>query len=346
MAESCAALAMAAWCSIESMAPSAEGTSSTSDDNGEVEGDSVAEEMLLFPESTILGRTPPDHATTSGLATIIKRLTRAYITYRIPFIDGSTQHGGDTVVTGDSLSNALSNTLLGKVLEVACPPTSDKVVGQLRLSKLLHCAVWNQKRYEEELSPSQISDIIREVLKSTIEVLVKSDLAGEEDDKMRTSSLHLLEELKIFLQAQKKRLGDFVDPGLLQVLCSSFHVSFAAHFIDSRLLYLPRPSSWILCKSAVKKREYKLLQYSCMHLQLAEKQFAASFMDEDSIHDDCFFAQWAAVQLHHAILSEQLSLAKSSADATLMDESIRVHSLARQIPSVVSKYASALSTGR
>lgn len=332
---------MAAWCSIESMTPSAEG------DNGEVEGDSVAEEMLLFPESTILGRATPDHATTSGLATIIKRLTRAYIEYRNPSIDGSTQHEDDTVITGDSLSNALSNTLLGKVLEVACPPTCDKVVGQLRLSKLLHCAVWNQKRYEEELSPSQIADIIREVLKSTIEVLVKSDLAGEEDGKsMLTSSLHLLEELKIFLQAQKKRLGDFVDPGLLQVLCSSFHVSFAAHFIDSRLLCLPRPSSWILCKSAVKKREYKLLQYSCMHLQLAEKQFAASFMDEDSIHDDCFFAQWAAVQLHHAILSEQLSLAKSSEDATLMDESIRVHSLAKQIPSVVANYASALSTGR
>ena len=54
----------------------------------------------------------------------------------------------------------------------------------------------------------------------------------------------------------------------------------------------------------------KILQLSCMHLQLAEKQLLAQFTNEDSVHDACFFVQWAAVQFHYAILLEHLSLAK------------------------------------
>ena len=237
---------------------------------------------------------------------------------------------------------------MGKVFEVACSSSSDgesssrsadKLVGEIRLSKLLHCAVWNKKRYEEELSTSQIADIVREILKSTTKV-AKSNLAEEH------LSFHLIEEMKIFLQAQKMRLGDSVDPDLLQVLSSSFHVSLAARLVDSRLLYFPRPSSWVLCKSTVENREYKFLQYACIQLQLAEKQFATAFTDEHSIHDACFFAQWAAVQLHLAILFEHLSLGKLSQNACVVDDSNNVHSVAKQIPTVGMKYASSLSTSR
>ena len=86
-----------------------------------------------------------------------------------------------------------------------------------------------------------------------------------------------------------------------------------------------------------------MLQYACNQLQLAEKQFATAFADERSIHDACFFAQWAAVQFHHATFLEHLSLAKLSHHGLLdVDESN--NAVAKQISFVGMKYASALAT--
>ena len=55
-------------------------------------------------------------------------------------------------------------------------------------------------------------------------------------------------------------------------------------------------------------------------------------MDEVCIQDVCFFVQWSGVQLHHAIVLEHLSIAKSSeamnggGSQSLADEFPHVHS--------------------
>jgi len=298
--QSCAALAMAAWCAIESLV-----ISSDEERPDCPEGDSTAEEILLFPDSTVLSVRSEADSATDVLSPIIKRLVRAYIECKSQSKKKSSQVDDDD----GSLSSTINNTLLGKILSIATSSASDESgVTDIRLSKLLHCAVWNQTRYENELSASQ-TDVIREVLRSTMKIM-KSNLPNDEDDKLY---FHLIDELKVFIHAQTKRLGDVIDADLLQVISSSLHITFTSHFIDLRLLYFNRHSSWVLCKSPVtkKKREYKLLKETCLQIQQAEEKFADS-SDGQNDQDLCFFTQWAAVQLHHAILKEHLYLAKLS----------------------------------
>jgi hypothetical protein len=57
------------------------------------------------------------------------------------------------------------------------------------------------------------------------------------------------------------------------------------------------------------------------------------------------FAKWAAVQLHRAILLENLSLAISD-DAQMGIEPITAHSLAKQIQLVMEKYTAVLCNCR
>ena len=325
-AESCAALSMSAWCAIESLVA----VSSVNTDEV-FEGDSTSEEILLFPDSAFLSvRSQDNDSTTIGLSPIIKRLARAYIHDRTS--KDKQSQSDDTLPQRGPSSYTLEQTLTGKVMTVASSSaTNNKVLtGKISLSKLLHCAVWNQKRYKEELSTSQIADIVREVLISTLKI------AKSNDDGIY---LHFIDELKLFLHAQTKRLGDIVDADLLQVISSSFHVIFSAQLVDPRLLNFPRQSAWALRKSVIcaKRVEYKLLQASCTQLQQAEKKFLESSADEHSVQDVCFFAQWASVQLHRAILSEHLALSEvSESDRTRV----------KQVRSVTKKYLRAISTCR
>ena len=328
-AESCAALSMSAWCAIESLVA----VSSVNTDEV-FEGDSTSEEILLFPDSAFLSpRSQDNDSTTIGLSPIIKRLARAYIHDRTSK-DKQSQSDDTSPQRGPS-SYTLEQTLTGKVMTVASSSASESgsnnkvLTGKISLSKLLHCAVWNQKRYKEELSTAQIADIVREVLISTLKI------AKSNDDGIY---LHFIDELKLFLHAQTKRLGDIVDADLLQVISSSFHVIFSAQLVDPRLLNFPRQSAWALRKSVIsaKRVEYKLLQASCTQLQQAEKKFLESSADEHSVQDVCFFAQWASVQLHRAILSEHLALSEVS-------ESDRIFT---QVRSVTKKYLRAISTCR
>jgi hypothetical protein len=235
---------------------------------------------------------------------------------------------------------------MGKVLEASYSSTTsdgrdsptrrtDKPVRELCLSKLLHSIVWNKKRYEGELSMAQVGDIVRTILKATLRV-TKSHPAAEEQ------VLHVAEELKLFLQAQKKRLTDDVaGPALpLRVLSSSLHVSLASRLVDSRLSCFPRPSSWTRRTSTVKEaRERRLLHHACGQLHLAEKQLAPALTDGRRLNA-CCYAQCAAVQLQHAVLLEHLSLAKLTRDGDGTEES------STPIPSTGIKYVSAVITSR
>ncbi|KAL3816332.1 hypothetical protein ACHAXA_011432, partial [Cyclostephanos tholiformis] len=321
-AESCAALALAACCALE-CSPQLYGITKVESN----EGDLIAEKILLFHETALDGRSQ-DRV---GLSAILTRLTRTYIEHRKKLKDILAR---DCLIlsSGHSLTLALKNTIIEKIMVAASTSSGEKKsfegtsLGTIFYSKLLDCAV----RPERDLTAAQIAGVVRDVLRSAIKV-AKFNLADDYD-----FFLHVTEELNCFLQAQKRRLDILIDPDLLQVLSSSFHVTFALQLFDSQLFYLPRKSSWALCENSLEKQEFKILQLSCMHLQLAERQFAKAFMDEASARDACFFVQWAAVQFHLAILSEYLSLAISDDAQTIS------HSLTKKIQLVTEKHTSAL----
>ena len=339
-AESCAACALAAWCAIEYLSQFSRTARLDEDESND--GDVIVDKILLFHETTQDGKSQ-DSVVFSGLSPILPRLTRAYIEHRKQLKDHSSQEDR-SLSAGNSLTQALNNTMIGKVIMAASTSLGEgealkgTSLGVIRFSKLLDCALWIQKRPEHDLSASQIAGVVREVLKSALKV-TKICLADDYEE-----FLHITEELKYFVQTQTRRLGKFIDADLLQVLVSSFYVTFAVQLVDTQLFNLPRQSSWALCKSSVTKHDFKILQLSCMHLQLAEEQFVTAFMNKDSIQA-CFFAQWAAVQLHRAILLENLSLAISD-DAQMGIEPIIAHSLAKQIQLVMEKYTAVLCNCR
>ena len=307
--EACAALASAAWCAIESIHP----------DVGENdEGDSISEEILLYPQhsSNVIDRRKD--VASSGLSNFIFKLANAYLKC-IKCEDASR----DDIVLG-------KRTLMNKILQAAFGSKTDQ--RRVCLSKLLHYTVWNQKRYEKELSTSQIAQIIRVVLKGCVKVIIKSSQceAWSSED-----SVHCLDEIKLFLNAQNKKLSDMEDSDVSQVLSSSLHVSFATALADSRSFQFPRLSAWSTRKSYIKQQDLVPIQQACLQLQLATKCFSSADDDDGTHQDVCFFVQSAAVQLHGALLWEHLSLARLSET----DEPI-----ARKIYSVSLKYDVALKS--
>ena len=325
--ESCAALAMATWCSIEVLASSEE--ISNTEEN--VKGDPTSEEILLFPGNAVLDAKPRDgDAGGGGLASIFNRLTRAYIDCRSP-----PKENTETVPAGDLPLQILKDTLMGKLLEASCfsevcdeEEPDDKSVQRLSLCKLLHSIVWNKKRHQGELSMTQAGDIVRTILKSSVRIAKNHPVA-------EGPLMHIIEELKLFLQTHTKRLAEVAaSPApTLQVFSSSLHVSLASRLVDSRLFFFPRASSWTLRKSTIKEEwERRLLKCACGHLHLAEKHLAPMPMDRHRLDTIRYNAQRAAVQLQHAILLEHLSLAKLSRGGRLAEQS-----------STREKYASAVS---
>ena len=344
--EACAALAMAVWCSIESLAI----------DDGADKGDDVdstSEEILRFPNKS--NRSQKDVAV-DVLAPIVKRLVRTYIAYKAQSNNDDTSSARENN-DDSSISSMLQSTLMGKMLTVASTSTSsastlEENKNNLQFSKLFHCAVWNKKRYEEELSITQIADIVREILKTAIRT-VKSSIANDNEDAR--PCWHCIDELKLFLHAQIKRIGD-----VNNAISSSFHVTFAAQLIDLRFVCFPRLSSWAMCKKSLfnnnnnKLRDYKLLQLACNQLQHAEKKFNESSSsrdddDDDEIssiqHDVRFFAQWAAVQLNYAILLEHVSTVKLS-EAAAKSEADHAQIHEKEFKSVKAQHISALGTCR
>ncbi|KAL7551191.1 hypothetical protein ACHAWF_014394, partial [Thalassiosira exigua] len=330
-AEACAALAMAAWCSIESVAAGHE---------GDARDDSTSREILLFPESAAFDRATQDGIAPGGLGHIVKQLTQTYIRCRMSL--SKEDQAADRAV-GGTFSGSWKKTFMGKILEASCSSEvetsscADKLEAKVRLSKLLHCAVWNKKRFEEDLSVTQIMGIVRQILECATHVLLRTNRS---DEGSGIIALHVVEELNLFLLLQRKRLEDAVDADRLQVLSSSFHLSFAARLVRPRFWHFPRPSSWIARKKHVKVREDRLLQCSRKQMKLSEKLFASAFVGEQSAHDIYFFAQWAAVQLHLAILTEHgIVLA-------LADGATQAHSSERQILLATAKYVAALNACR
>ena len=145
------------------------------------------------------------------------------------------------------------------------------------------------------------------VLKSTIKIAKSRSLA---DDEL----VCVIKDVEEFLKTQKKRIGGIILPDSQRELISSLHLTFAGQLIESRLLYLPKPTAWVLRQNSMTKRELTLLHLAYTHLELAEAQLAVGDLNQCVNHDACHFARLAAVQLLLAICSEHLSLAEVSKD--------------------------------
>lgn len=314
--ESIATMAVALWSVIEEMKISAEKNSS---DEEAAVGDTVSEHILLFPATYASAFESNETASSS----ILSKLTRSYVDFR----ESSTEANMNQ---DNCLSKCLEKTLIGKLLDVAS--SSGR---QLNLSKLLHYAIWNQKRYEL-LSSAQLAEIVREVLLSIAKTTKR---CISRDDSSTETALHLIEEAKTFLQAQKKRVCDVTDRDLHQVMSSSFHTYFAAILMDSKFVENPRPWMWVQCQGA-NSSDHVLLKQSYSQYQHADYLFTEDSSNEESIPDACFFAQWAAIQFRQAVLMEHLSLGKISCDVP----SIGTRSFIRYNSSAMEKYRTSLST--
>ena len=322
--ESIATMAVALWSVIEEMKILAE--MNAVDEEAAV-GDTVSEHVLLFPATYASAFESNETATSS----ILSKLTRTYVDFR-------ESSAGANIVQDNCLPKCLEKTLIGKLLDVAsssCKEGKQDTNRQLNLSKLLHYAIWNQKRYEV-LTSAQLAEIVREVLLSIAKITKR---CISRDDGFTETASHLIEEAKTFLQAQKKRVGDVTDRDVHQVMSSSFHTYFAAIMMDSKCVEHPRPSMWVQCQGA-NSSEQLLLKQSYSQLQHADYLFTEDSSNEDSITDACFFAQWAAIQFRQAVLMEHLSLGKISCDLP----SNGTRSFIRYNHSATEKYRSSLST--
>ena len=322
--ESIATMAVALWSVIEEMKISVE--NDEPDDDATV-GDTVSEHILLFPATYASAFESSETAVSS----ILSKLTRSYV-------DLSQTSTAANMVQGKGLSKCLEKTLIGKLLDVASSsPKEGKCDAgrQLNLSKLLHYAIWNQKRYEV-LSSAQLAEIVREVLIAITKTTKRC--ISRENGSIQTAS-HLIEEAKTFLQAQKKRVGDVTDRDVHQVMSSSFHAYFAAIMMESKFIEIPRPSMWVQCQG-INGSDHLLLKHSYSQLQHADGLFSEDSTNDDSITDACFFAQWAAIQFRQAVLMEHLSLKKISCDVP----NNGTRSFIRYNHSATEKYRSSLST--
>ncbi len=322
--ESIVTMAVALWSVIEVMKISAE--KDAFEDEAAV-GDTVSEHILLFPATY----ASAFEASETACSSILSKLTRSYADLGQSSTEAST-------VQGNRLSKCLEKTLIGKLLDVAsssCKEGKQDNDRQLNLSKLLHYAIWNQKRYEV-LSSAQLAEIVREVLLSITKTAKR---CMTRDTGSTATASNLIEEAKTFLQAQKKRVGDVTDHDVHQVMSSSFHTYFAVIMMDSKFVENPRPSMWVQCEG-INSSDHVLMKQSYSQLQHADYLFREDSTSDDSITDACLFAQWAAIQFRQAVLMEHLSLGKISSDVPANG----TRSFIRHNHSAAEKYRSSLST--
>jgi hypothetical protein len=333
-AESIAALGMAAQCTLESLTPSSEKSCS----NSQIIDDFTSVQILLFPEHVVLDTEHQCSELSGALSPIIKRLIHTYIDHvrssTEEFQDGLTKPIQDSVIR-----SILKNTLIEEVLGVSSAAGEHR--SQLReicVSKLLDFVLWNQRREDFAMLPSEKMIAVHGVLKSTIKIAKSRSLADDE-------FVCVIKDAEEFLTTQKKRIGGIIIPdSQRELIISSLHATFAGQLIESRFLYLPKPTAWVLRQNPMTKRELTLLRLACTHLELAEAQLAVGGLNQCVNRDACHFARLAGVQLLLAICYEHLTLAEVSNDTK--NESSIASPLLKPIQSVMRKYSLTLGSCR
>lgn len=276
------AMALAVWGAAQKNARNI--SNGTNDENNSFIGDTVSEELLLFPAAALSDiQTHPRNTTiVDGLVVMINKLARACI--------------GMLKSTQSATSNAAPlDTLLTKFLQ-----TTTNESKAISTSKLLDSIIWDNGTF----TISQTLELIREILKCTAKVL-KSFTSSEYDDHTDIVST-MTKELNEFVRLQINRLENLVTPEDLQVISSGLHVSLAMYLIDPHLLRFPKPYSRL--RSNLASKVHSTMICSVLdQLQQAENLFARS-NEDGCAQDTCFFVQWAAVLLHQAIVFEHQQL--------------------------------------
>lgn len=332
--ESIGALAMAAYCTLELLSPSSEKTHSDS----KTICDNISKKILLFPENVILDSASQSSDLAEDVSPITKRLIRAYIEYGKSLTNKSQD---DANPIQDSILHTIrKNTFIEEVLEAASASRGGRRshFGSIRLSRLLDFVLWNPTLIDRVVLTSEKIIFLHDVLRSTTKV---AKTISEDDDSL---FLLIIEEVNEFITTQKKRFVNMLEPDSVRELISTFHVIVAGHLVESRFMFLPKPTSWVLRQSSITERELMILQQACIHLKQAKSQLEDGDSNQCVSYYACNFARLAAVQLLLAIFSEHLSLAET--EKGMNSESSNALSLLKSIESVTEKYTLTLSACR
>lgn len=331
--ESIGALAMAAYCTLELLLPSSEKTHSDSKAICD-----KSKKILLFPGNITLDLAPQCSDLDEDVSPITKRLIRAYIEYRKSLTNKSQD---DAKPVQDSVLHTIrKNTFIEEVLDVASASRGERRshFWDIRLSRLLEFVLWDPTLVDRAVLTTDKIIFMHDILKSATKVAKR---ISEDDDSL---FLHIIEEVKEFINTQEKRFVNMLAPGSVRELISTFHVIVAGQLVESRIMFLPKPTYWVLRQSSITKRELKILQQACIHLKLAKSQLEDGDSNQCISCYACHFARLAAVQLLLAIYAEHLSLAEVAKG--MNSESSNAPSLVKSIESVTEKYSLTLSTCR
>lgn len=283
--ESCAALALAVWAAAKKHAHA---SSDESNDDTFV-GDAVSEELLLFPEGIIFDNqfTSDKISFADALAVVINKLARACIE-----VSRSQRTVSNNVITRDTMLSKLLQTMS------SCAMVTSELKGSINLARLLDFIVWDGGAF----TIPQTLALVRALLKCMSKVLkcTLNDVYGYSEEVFSI----MMHELKEFLRLQGDRLKGLVSPENLRVISSGLHVAFAMYLADSQILHFPRQQAYLHSDVVSSNAEADLLQYSLDQLQQSEELFSSAVEDSSTIRDVTFFAQWAAVHLHKAIMFE------------------------------------------
>ena len=280
--ECCAAIALAVWGAAKNNAQVLD------ESDGEYFGDSVSEEILLFPGITFFEEAESSPVT-HGLLVMINKLARACIEAL-----GATQSVKCNFIPRD--------TTLATLLKDATNESK-----QLSISKLLDFVTWDIR----EFNITQTLELIRELLKCSSKVL-KSRVSSEPDSEAETIFSAMSKELNRFLQLQFDRMANILPSEDLQVISSALRVSFAMSLVDPKLFCFPKPHFYLRSNDDFNGYIHNnILRLSIDQMGLSDGLFADATKEEDNL-DACFFVQWAAVRFHQTVLLEHQSISNQS----------------------------------
>ena len=277
--ETCAALALAAWSATKKniyIVPS---------DDDVFIGDTVSEEILLFPRTALPNICPQSPTYLDGLAVIINKLTRACI---------------ESLETNSSSKTILpSNSTLWNLLQ-----SSNRETKGMQISILFDFIIWDNRTY----TITQILELIRELLKCATKLL-KSYTLNKPHDRQNKLVSAVSKELDKFLCLQISRLRSLISNEDLQVISSALHVIFAMCMTDAPFISFPKQHLHLhLKKDRRSDVQCTMVEFSLHNMQSAVEVFAKASNENDIIQDVCFFVQWSAISVHHAILFEHYSI--------------------------------------
>jgi len=139
--------------------------------------------------------------------------------------------------------------------------------------------------------------------------VLKSYTLNKPHDRQNKLVSAVSKELDKFLCLQISRLRSLISNEDLQVISSALHVIFAMCMTDAPFISFPKQHLHLhLKKDRRSDVQCTMVEFSLHNMQSAVEVFAKASNENDIIQDVCFFVQWSAISVHHAILFEHYSI--------------------------------------